>query len=369
VNVDFALRTEDFALFPDFALRTEDFALFPDFALRTDDFALIFAEHMKPILLHTLLWSIFLLPFLANAAAPPAIEHDLVLTEAEWETPNIIRIPFTLTGTLITVRARLDTLEGNFFFDTGASSLLLNYRRQVGRNLLNVGQPAGGVTGKVRVLGASKIDTFLMDNLQVVNLAADWIDMSHIERSKKIDLLGIIGYNVFEGYEVLFDYQAYRLVLIRTDPKGNPVEALPNWEYQLLGDFPVVIAGHVAIANLAFGEKGRRSFALDSGAEQNLLSFNTGGRFLKSHFEIKKRVSLNGAGKESIEVFSGVLQNGRIDTFRVNPMTTLLINMDEINATYQTNVDGVLGYEFLSQRPVSINYKKKRLRLYGKFRP
>jgi len=52
----------------------------------------------------------------------------MTLLHSEWASPNIIRIPFTLTGTLITVRARLDTLEGNFFFDTGASNLLLNYR-------------------------------------------------------------------------------------------------------------------------------------------------------------------------------------------------------------------------------------------------
>jgi hypothetical protein len=302
------------------------------------------------------------------AAAPPDARHALVLEHAVWETPNIIRIPFTLTGTIITIRARLDDMEGNFFFDTGASNLLLNYRYQAGKKLREAGN-AGGVTGKVRVLGASKVDTFLMDNLQVVDISADWIEMTHIELSKKINLLGIIGYNVFEGYEVLFDYQTYRLVLIRTDAKGNPVEALPNWEYQQVNDFPITTVGHVAIARLTFGDKTTRSFALDSGAEQNLLSFNTGGRFLKSHFEVKKRVALNGAGKESIEVFSGVLQHARIDTFQIRPMATLLIDLSEINATYQTNVDGVLGYEFLSQRPVSINYKKRRLRFYNKQRP
>src|SRR5690349_24304354 len=71
----------------------------------------------------------------------------LEFPEAEWGNPNIIRIPFTLTGTLITVRGRVDTLEGNFFFDTGASGLVLNYRyfSRSGRRGALLG---GGVTGR-----------------------------------------------------------------------------------------------------------------------------------------------------------------------------------------------------------------------------
>ncbi len=323
---------------------------------------------MKTIF-RSLFWRLLLLlPFASNAAPPDLPHWDLTLTTSEWVGPNIIRIPFTLTGTLITVRARLDTLEGNFFFDTGASGLLLNQRylgKQTGMSAVS----GGGVTGKVRILGASKIDTFLLDNLQLVNVPAEWIDMAHIERSKKTALVGIIGYRVFEGFEVLFDYQASRLVLIRTDNRGNPLEALPNWEYQLLDSMSVVTAGHVAIIRLKFGQHSGKSFALDSGAEQNLLSVTIGKRFLKEHFEIRKRVKLNGAGKESIEVLSGLLQHAHIDTFQLRPMNTLLINLSEINATYQTDVDGVLGYEFLSQRPLSINYKKRRIKFYSKSRP
>lgn len=303
----------------------------------------------------------------ARAPVPPAL--DLTLTESEWLTPNIIRIPFTLTGTLITVRARVDTLEGNFFFDTGSSGLLLNYRHWNPQYTTTASLQGGGVTGQVRVAGATRIDTFLLDNMLVTSVPGEWIDLSHIENSKKIDLVGIIGYRVFEGYEVLFDYGASRLVLIRTDAKGNPLEELPNWEYQLLNNFPLLVVGHAAVLTLQFGNKSRKMFVLDSGAEQNLLSFYSGKRFLKCNFEIRKRVRLNGVGQASVEVLSGVLQNARIDTFQLQPMATLLTNLNEINTIYQTNVDGVLGYEFLSQRPVSINYKKRRLRFYSRSRP
>ena len=330
-------------------------------------FALLLSS-MKTIF-RSLFWCLLLLwPCVSYATPSAAPSRDLTLLGSEWASPNIIRIPFTLTGTLITVRARLDTLEGNFFFDTGASSLLLNYR-YLNRPVAGASENASGITGKVRVLGATKVNTFVLDNLQVVNVTAECIDMTHIERSKKKELLGIIGYRVFDGFEVLFDYESSRIVLIRTDSKGNPLEALPNWEYQPLGNVPVVTAGHVAIIKLQFAGRSAKSFALDSGAEQNLLNVTTNKRFLKEYFEVGKRVKLNGAGKESVEVLSGRLKNAQVDTFFLKPMSTLLLNLTEINTIYQTNVDGVLGYEFLSQLPMSINYRKRRLYFYNKPRP
>lgn len=293
---------------------------------------------------------------------------DLVLTEAEWLGPNIIRIPFTLTGAVITVRARVDSIEGNFFFDTGASGLLLNYRH-FGANANRASGEGGGVTGKVRVLGATRLDTFRLDNLMANNVAAELIDFTHIERFKKIDLVGLIGYAVFKDYEVLFDYEASLLVLIRTDANGVQTEPLPQWEYKPLGSSTIETAGHIAVVWLRFGGKKEKKFGLDSGAEQNLLSNTIGNRFLKEHFDIRKRVKLRGAGGQSIEVLSGLLQNAGLDTFHFKPMATLLTNLEEINAAYQTDLDGVLGYEFLSQRPVSINYRKRRITFYVKERP
>ena len=304
----------------------------------------------------------------ASFSAPATPRWDITLTEALWFEPNIIRVPFTLTGTLITVRARVDTVEGNFFFDTGAAGLLLNYRHFNSRPAL-AGTDGGGITGKVRVLGSAAMDTFQLDNLVAADITAELIDLSHIERAKKTDLVGLIGYAVFRDYEVLFDYGSSVLLLVRTDAGGKPIEPIPEWEYKPLGSSPIKMSGHVAQVWLDFGPKKGKWFGLDSGAEQNLLSNSAGKRFLKDNFEILRRVKLKGTGQSSIEVLSGLLRNAQLDTFALKPMATLLTNLAEINAAYETQLEGILGYEFLSQRPVSINYKKKRITFYTNLRP
>jgi hypothetical protein len=283
-----------------------------------------------------------------------------VLADFPWTQPNIIRIPFRLSGALITVQAKVDTVEGTFIFDTGASNLLLNQRYFKSSGFAS---EAGGVTGKVKVKGKIKTDSVILDELERRSITADLMDMTHIERAKKIRVVGIIGYSVFEGYEILFDYSASVLTLVRHNEKGVLFENIPDWEYEPIGHFPLLVKDHIAMLSIQFGRK-KKVFGLDSGAEQNLLDLVVGKAFLKNNFTVLKRVKLNGTGSNSVEVMTGNLANGRLDTFQFKPMATILTNMQDINTVYQTNLEGILGYEFLSQTPMSINYKKRRITFY-----
>jgi Aspartyl protease len=287
---------------------------------------------------------------------------DIVLTEAVWHSSNIIRLPFTLYGTLIIVRGSVDRVEGNFVFDTGASKLLLHHRHFHKSGLQTTA--SAGVTGSVRVMGTLRTDTLQIDNLIVTGLEADLLDLGHIERSKKIALLGLLGYEAFQDFEILFDYTLRQLVLIRIDQRGNPLEPLPEWEYTLKGQCNMEVSDHLAAVWLSFGAKRSLLFGLDSGAEQNMLDVHASKRFLEENFEIVKRVKLNGVGRESIEVLSGKLKNARIDTLSFKPMATLITNLRDMNSVQQLNVHGLLGYEFLSQQPMSINHRRRQLRFY-----
>ncbi len=285
---------------------------------------------------------------------------ETTITENPWTQPNIIRIPFRLSGALITVQAKVDTVEGTFIFDTGASNLLLNYRYFKNNGFAS---ESGGVTGKVKVKGKIRADSVILDELERRNITADLIDLSHIERAKKIRVMGIIGYSVFEGYEILFDYSASVLILVRHNEKGVLLEKIPDWEYEAIENFPLTVKDHIAMLTIQFGKK-KKVFGLDSGAEQNLLDLLVGKTFLKNNFTVLKRVKLNGTGQNSVEVMTGNLYNGQLDTFNFKPMATILTNMQDINTIYGTNLEGILGYEFLSQMPMSINYKKRRITFY-----
>lgn len=306
------------------------------------------------------LLSLVCFKFSLNAAEKPFF---VTFTEADWLTANIIRVPFTLSGAVITVQARVNEIEGNFFFDTGASKLILNQRIFGQRSDAPLTSTTTGVTGLVNVQGAFKADSLKFDQFLVRNISADVIDLIPIENAKKIGLIGIIGFDVFRNFEIIFDYGAGILLFIRLDKKGNRVEEIPYWEYTPIDSFSIKMSNHIAKIQLVFGKE-KHWFGLDSGAEQNLLSNHLKSRFLQANFKTERRMKLRGMSGETVEVLAGTLNNAHLDSIPLPSMATILANIDAINGSYQTALSGILGYEFLSQKITGINFKRRKLTRY-----
>ncbi|MEL7119534.1 MAG: hypothetical protein AAFO07_08840, partial [Bacteroidota bacterium] len=104
-------------------------------------------------------------------------------------SPNTIRIPFRWIGRLVAVQARIDTVEGTFFFDTGAERLLLN-ERYFERDFKSQDVVSYGATGTVQGRGAKRIDTLRWDNLIFPQLMASILNLSHLESKRNTRVVG-----------------------------------------------------------------------------------------------------------------------------------------------------------------------------------
>ncbi|GJM32729.1 MAG: hypothetical protein DHS20C18_17300 [Saprospiraceae bacterium] len=279
--------------------------------------------------------------------------------------PNTVHIPFNMIGRLIAVDARVDTVAGTFILDTGAERLLLN------KNYFDGFRGAGdwvamGNTGEVENVRHKKVDSLFWDNLLFADVKANVLDLSHIEQKKKIRLVGIIGYDVFKDFEVFLDFQLMQIVLSKLDKAGNRIdkEVFLEQPYDSL-DFRLY--RHLIIIKAEI-EGVSLKFSLDSGAELNLLDRRVKRKVL-NHFEIVKRVNMLGMGQKTIEVLAGVLNDVKCGNQESEGMRTLLTNLSEMNTSFQVNIDGVLGYEFLVTRRTLINYKQKKMFFFKEIRP
>ena len=277
---------------------------------------------------------------------------------------NTIYIPFSLVGRLIVVKAQVDKMAGNFILDTGAERLVLNqqYFKQVsfGREVA-----AAGNTGLVSSASEFQVDTLLLDQLFVVSLRAHLVDLSHIELKKNTKFIGILGYNVFENFELFIDFQNSRIVLSKVDKNGIRLDSIRAWEVPY-DSLAFELKKHIIIINGTVDNVKLR-FMLDSGAELNLIDRKVNRKVLE-RFTIIKRVNLIGVGKKEVEVLAGTLTNVHCGNQHCLSMNTLLTSMDDINHNFGVALHGVLGYEFLSQRRVMINYKKRKLYFFGPLR-
>lgn len=289
---------------------------------------------------------------------------NLSFPQAAVSDVNTIYIPFTLVGQLIMVEARVDTVTGYFMLDTGSEKLVLNKEYfspgPDGRAVAAVGN-----TGMVNAVMERPVDTLQIDQLVVRDLDAHLVDLHHIELKKNIRMMGILGYEVYKNFEVFIDFQNRVIVLSRVNRKGIRIDTLAPFEmpYDSL-DFELM---HHLIVVQAKVNSVKLDMILDSGAELNLIDRKVNRKVLDK-FTIIKRVNLIGVGKNEVEVLAGVLNEVQCGNQYSDKMNTLLTSLDDINQSFQVDVQGVLGYEFLKKRRVMINYQKRKLYFFSEVR-
>lgn len=269
---------------------------------------------------------------------------------------NTVHIPFTLSGRLITIEAQVEGIIGNFLFDTGSERLILN--RSYFDADVSVPVAGMGSSGVVESVETKRIDSMLIDRLTIEDVLAHVVDLSHIEQKKNIQLRGIIGYNVFSDFEILIDYPDRIITFSRLDRSGDPLETRRVWE-QKADSLHFYLDRHAIIFNGEVAGKKIR-FMLDTGAELNLLDRLVGRKVLKQ-FKIMKRLNMTGVGKNEVEVLAGTLTGVRCAQQQPGEMYTLLTNLDQLNTAFRTDIQGVLGYEFLFDKRILINYTKEKV--------
>lgn len=308
-----------------------------------------------PFLRKFLLFSFILLLYLKMHAIP--IKSFVIPVTQE---KNGYIIPFNLKGGLIIVQANINDSLGNFVIDTGAEGLVLNSQHFTG--VPDDTRGYYGVSGRGKSLTVSYNNSISVDSLHFLNIHADVVDLSSIELKKDIKILGLIGFSMLRDFEIMFNYRGRFISLSRVDDKGNVIDPMPfilNKKDSLsftLGNFIPVI--DVMVNGV------KKKFGIDSGAEINLLDLKK-SKDIMSQFNPIRTIRLSGSDGKDSDVLAGRLYKVVIlEYYRCASMATVLINMDNLNKIYETNLDGILGFEFLSPWLFSINYKKQKLYLH-----
>ena len=270
------------------------------------------------------------------------------------------RIPFKLVDRLILIEGKYRNQKGMFILDTGSERLLLNkahfsdlkqtYDRKVSSN---------GVLDYVDDPVEKRVRKILFQNLSIQNKRSHIIDMSHIEKNKKVRILGIIGYNVLKDYEIFVDMYLNQITLNRVDKDGNKLGSQPYLE-KIVDSIDFKLKKHTIVLEGTINQK-KLTFGLDTGAEFNQISNRVSKKALKSFYP-KKRIKLMGASDRKIEVLYGHLHRLKLsETVYFGPMKTILTNLNSMNQAFGTRLDGILGHDFFAQKRAIINYKKEKI--------
>ena len=263
-------------------------------------------------------------------------------------------IPFVKLGNLILVEADVDGQTGYFILDTGAPYLVLNatYFRDYPQTALYA---ALGVGNQTTEIFRTEVDSLHIRSLGYANVEADVADLSHLENSRGMKILGLLGCNLFKQFVVGIDFIASNLTIYTEDyfEKFDDPTSYNTIPFDLKNNT-------MAVQAEINGQP--LTFVFDTGAEVNVLD-NDLDDAVYEKFIIQNRSRLAGSVGEEIDVFSGLLlatSVGGLDFFQ---MQTIMTNLSGIGKVYGYAVDGILGYEFMKKAPIFINFPENKIYL------
>lgn len=275
--------------------------------------------------------------------------------EGSLKSDSIV-IPLKRAGRLLLIEAKVDDETGNLVFDTGANNLVFNstYFRKYSRS---AGENSNGITGNVGAVETITIDKLEFADLTYRKLKVDITNLGHIENRRGVKILGLVGFNVFRDFEIIIDIKNSQLKLFRVDKKGNRTLPAGN---KFNPDQSQVISGN---SNILFieGKIGGRNlkFCLDTGAETNVISSFSNKNILNS-LTITRRSRLKGTGSAGSEVLYGRMNDFSLGDSRIGGMETIISDLGSLSEAYGTRLDGMLGYNFMEQGTLCINFVKKQ---------
>lgn len=273
-----------------------------------------------------------------------------------------LSLPFKRIGNLIFIEAIIDGIYGDFILDTGAPHLVLN-KKYFPKAPYLASIEGAGITGGISKVIQSKIKEIDFGGLRYENVHTDLIDLSHLEERKGEKIFGLLGISLFSKFEMIIDYQAAVIILHPLGKKGvRLLEDSLTKQIDQQPKIPLEINHKVIIVEGEINQKKLR-FCLDTGAESNVINANLSRRILDG-VEIVRKVNVSGAGAQRSEALLGNIKTLRLGNRQFDDLRTTVMNLSGLSQVYGTYIDGMLGYDFLVQSAVCINFYKEEMSIW-----
>lgn len=207
--------------------------------------------------------------------------------------PEFVELSMVIKNRDMVVEATVNEKTGMLYFDTGAPSLILN-TDAFEEGELDIKGPMHGVSGATGETSTVRlgVDSFRMKGIEVNDISAMGMDLSHLKEKGN---LGLIGIDIMKGYLTVFDVKSQKIRMYELDENGNPKDKT------FLDDFIAIdieMYAHLPIIPVEINGRKLR-LVLDSGGSdaQFNLEFK---ELLKGSYNFVKADTLRGSGKNHI---------------------------------------------------------------------
>lgn len=303
-------------------------------------------------------------PPFTDSVSGPRISVVTLQDEGSTRDSSTSIIPFTRAGNLIIVQARVDSISGNFILDTGAPHLVLNityFRDYPQTQVENAEQTS--MTGAVSSLIKTSVRELRLGAIEYVSIDADLVNLGHIENTRGVKILGLLGVDLFKQCEMIIDYETNLIYLHEIGKKEAK-----TYQHDMLTDteayrsFSIDITDSRIMVNTVMSGKKLR-FVIDCAAETNVLDSRLPNKIF-DNVEVTRRVVLKGVNNKDVDALYGDLKNLKINDQDIGTLPVLITNLANTCFAYSGCVDGILGFDFLSLHKIGFNFVKRKMYIW-----
>lgn len=274
-------------------------------------------------------------------------------TKQSWFT-----VPFKQVGNLIEIKASINGIVRTFILDNGAPMLVLNSAYIKSDSLSKKeaiqGQGSGGTIDNMHI---DIINQFEMNDIQLKDQRALVINLAHLEQETHSKIYGLVGYEIYKNYDLLFDYKNKTITFIKAE-KTNAFMYNKLSSSKFI-EVPIIMNNHIAVVDCEMMHK-LYKMGIDCGAESNLFDTNLISE-LKSNIKSMQSDELLGANASSTNISSGKIKRMKIGTRKFRNTITVFNSIAHLNQNNPMKIDGLIGYEILSKQKTLLSYSNKKL--------
>jgi predicted aspartyl protease len=244
-----------------------------------------------------------------------------------------------------------------FILDTGAGTSLLSsdLAKQLGLKMIGSkeGQTAGG---KVSVSLAT-VDSLAVGETKLDKVDAGIVDLSQIGKTVSTKIDGDLGHNFLKYFRLTIDYQDLTLRL--DDPKR--IESSGRGARTKV---PIRLANPakpLILVDVHANSRGPFQFAIDTGTSTTAITPELAQRLGVE----TSPVGAGTTGGAPIDFHAGSLQSFQLGGAKLDNVAVVVADFFAmLNAAIGAKLDGIVGYNFLCNYKVVIDYPGETLTLF-----
>jgi predicted aspartyl protease len=274
---------------------------------------------------------------------------------------NSSKVKFRLAGgaqPLILLPVRInDRGPFDFILDTGAGTSLLSADLAKALDVKVIGSKEGQSAGGKVSVSLAKVDSLAVGETKLDDVDVGIVDLGQIAKTIGAKIDGDLGYNFLKHFRVTINYRDCELRL--EDPKR-----IESFARGAQTEIPIRLANSakpLLLVNVHANGSGPFQFAIDTGTSTTAITTE-----LAKQLGIETSpVGPGTTGGAPVDFHAATLQSFQLGGAKIDNMAVVVADFfTMLSAAIGAKLDGIVGYNFLRNYKVVIDYPGETLTLF-----